>query len=124
MDLLSTNRQARPAPPPPILVDPPAEDFSDNASEMLAVQVVQPTEPPAPCSKCGCCYHWQDLAKRLHCCQCQRIPAKRMLRQLWSVRSGEPNYWWPWSPRYWQPFAELEREQQELAKAQAASESF
>lgn len=68
----------------------------------------QPAALSALCNACGSALWWEDLARAFHCCECQAIPSRRMLRGLWRVVWANGGAAWArYRPQRWDPLGHL-----------------
>lgn len=88
------------------VVDPVSGYSIEEADEPHAEPAPTIGAPAEVCPDCGCEFGWEDIAGRLHCCECRVIGSQRMVAGFWRllVRAACP-FWEPWSPTYWRPFA-------------------
>lgn len=77
MRLLGKRDKESEVSPPPLLVDPPG-GFAAPAIE-------PPSAPPEVCSKCGSPFFWEDVAGRIHCQGCEKVPAVRLVKDFWVI---------------------------------------
>lgn len=48
----------------------------------------RPAAEPFICQPCLCAYFWEDIAGRMHCVECDRIPSLKMLKDFWQAIPG------------------------------------
>lgn len=87
----------------------------------------KPTAEPFICQPCLCAYFWEDIAGRMHCVECDRIPSLKMLKDFWQAIPGpERNAMRAWSAvgwdRWFPSVKTLEQLFSHLAAAQAERE--
>lgn len=80
---------------------------------------------PEPCPACGCPLAWEDLAGRLHCCECIPIPARRMAKDAWVLmwRAGRA-VWEPHEFRHWNPYGHIEAAERAARAAEDDAVAF
>ena len=100
-----------------------------NKSGLLAVLGTEPSsdqeEPPpslpnpAPCPTCGCPAFWQDVGGRLHCGECEPVPAAGAVGRFRHIMLPEGEEW-ECADENWNPVPDLDTVPPALAANHAA----